>query len=230
MPLTPPNAMIFAAGKGSRMGALTAETPKPMLQVAGRPLIDHALDLTRDIGCPKTVVNLHTHAQILEHHLSGTPNLRTIYEPELLETGGGLRNALPLLGDGPVFTLNSDTAWIGARILEGLWQAWDPARMGALLLLVPPERSIGHSGFGDFTLQSDGQITRPGPLTYTGAQLIDPSGLHLIEESAFSLNAYWRILAAEGRLFGVQYTGLWADAGTPNGLKTATELLESHPV
>ena len=212
------------------MGALTQTTPKPLLHAANRPLIDHALDLPQAAGCPVQVVNLHTHADQLREHLRGKPNVTPVFEPELLETGGGLKAALPVLGDGPVFTLNTDAVWTSTTAFQILINAWDPDRMGALLLLVSPARAHGHKGAGDFTLRANGQITRPGPLIYTGAQLIDPAGLHDIDQDAFSLNVYWHKLADQGRLFGVEYDGDWADAGTPDGLKTATDLWNSRHV
>ncbi len=225
-----PNAMIFAAGKGTRMGAMTKSTPKPLLQAAGRPLINHALDLAQSAGCQVQVVNLHTHADQLRAHLRDKPNVKTVFEPELLETGGGLKAALPELGEGPVFTLNTDAVWTNTNAFQTLAEAWDPDLMSALLLLVPPDRAHGHKGSGDFTLCDDGQIIRPGPMIYTGAQLIDPSGLREIDQDKFSLNIYWRILAETGRLFGVEYSGDWADAGTPEGLRTAGRLWESRHV
>lgn len=226
----PMNAMIFAAGKGTRMGALTAETPKPMLRLRGRPLIDYALDLTEAVQAPLQLVNLHRFPDQIADHLADRPHIRTLYEPELLETGGGLRNALPILGGAPLFTLNSDALWLGDSILSRLAKMWDPARMGALLLLCPLERSVGHSGKGDFALQDDGQITRGGPLIYTGAQIIDPSGLHQIPETVFSLKVYWAQLAAQNRLFGLVHDGMWADVGTPDGLAAAEALLEARDV
>jgi len=144
--------MIFAAGFGTRMGALTRDRPKPLIEVAGRALIDHALDLVTAYAPPRTVVNLHYRAAQLAAHLDGR-GVRLSHEtPDILDTGGGLRAALPLLGDGPVLTMNSDAVWQGPNPLSHLASLWDGARMGALLLCLPPDRALGHSGSGDFTM------------------------------------------------------------------------------
>ena len=222
--MTPRAVMVFAAGRGTRMGALTADRPKPLIPVAGRALIDHALALTQ--GMAPVVVNTHHHAGQMAAHLAGRVQLS--HEPELLETGGGLRAALPRLGPGPVFTLNSDAVWTGPNPLQTLRNAWAPG-MGALLLLVPRARATGRRGAGDFAMDPDGRLRRGGDLVYTGAQILWPDGLAAVPERAFSVNRLWDAMAAEGRLFGVLHPGGWADVGHPGGIAAAEAMLAEHP-
>ncbi|PKQ13429.1 MAG: nucleotidyltransferase [Alphaproteobacteria bacterium HGW-Alphaproteobacteria-1] len=222
--------MLFAAGFGTRMGALTASRPKPLVEVAGRALIDHALDLVDAYAPPRTVVNLHYLPEHIRAHLAGRDLLFSHETPDILETGGGLRAALPLLGPGPVMTLNTDAIWRGPNPLMHLASLWDPARMDALLLCIPPQNAIGHGGTGDFTLAEDGTLWRGPGLVYSGAQVIAPDLLHTIPESQFSLNRVWDRIAENGRLFGVAYPGQWCDVGRPEGIALAEEMLESGHV
>lgn len=220
--------MLFGAGLGTRMGVLTADRPKPLVPVAGRPLVDHALDVACAAGCDPIVVNTHYRADMLESHLAGR-GLRFSREvPDILETGGGLRQALPLLGPGPVATLNTDAVWTGQNPLAQLIAAWDPARMDALLLLLPAERALGHSGVGDFLMQDDGRLARaagaPG-LIYLGAQILQTFDLDAVPERAFSLNLVWNRMIARGRLFGVVHQGGWCDVGRPEGIALAEGML-----
>jgi MurNAc alpha-1-phosphate uridylyltransferase len=226
----PDAVMIFAAGRGTRMAPLTDTRPKPLVEVAGRCLLDHALDLTEAAAIPRRVVNIHYLGAQIAAHLAPRPDILISDESDaLLETGGGLRKALPLLGPGPVFTLNSDAVWSDPGALSTLRAAWDPSCMDALLLLVPADRAHGHSGAGDFAMDRDGRLTRAGQLIYTGAQIVDPAGLQDIPEAAFSLNVLWTRLADAGRLFGVIYAGHWADVGTPAGIGIAEDMLSRAP-
>jgi len=223
----PDALMLFAAGFGTRMGALTAGMPKPLIKVAGRALIDHALDLADEAGIARKVANTHYCAGQIAAHLATRPDIALSYEPEILETGGGLRAALPLLGTGPVFTLNTDAVWTGPNPLQTLRNAWRPD-MGALLLLAPPSQTRGHTGPDDFTLSPAGRISwargAPG-LIYLGAQIIDPDDLRKIPETAFSLHFLWNRLIAEGRAFGAIHPGGWCDVGRPEGIAIAETLL-----
>lgn len=221
----PDALMLFAAGFGTRMGALTADRPKPLIPVAGRALIDHALDLVPAAGVRRIVVNLHYRGGQIRAHLAGRNVLFSEERPEILDTGGGLRAALPLLGPGPVFTLNSDAIWVGPNPLVQLAGQWR-AGMGALLLLAPANHLHGHTGAGDFTLHPDGRISRGGPLTYLGAQIIDPTGLEQVPAAAFSLNHHWDRLIAAGRAHGTLYPGQWCDVGHPDGIALAEALLQ----
>ena len=223
----PAAAMVFAAGLGTRMGKLTRTRPKPLIEVGGRPLLAHALALTRDAGVSRTVVNVHAHPGQMRAWLAAeAPEVLLSEEPALLETGGGLRAALPALGPGPVLTLNADMVWTGTNPLRALAQAWDPGRMGALLSLVPRAAAVGHSGPGDFFRDSGGRLIRRGdaataPYIYAGAQIIDPARLPEIPDTAFSLNRLWDLLRAEGRLFGIVHVGGWCDVGRPEGIALA---------
>ncbi len=226
--------MVFAAGFGTRMGSLTRDRPKPMLRVAGRPLIDHALEQVRGAGVSRIVVNVHYLPEQIERHLAPMPDVTVVREePEILETGGGLRNALALLGRAPVFTLNTDYAWSGANALAALAAAWEPDRMDGLLLMLPRGRAEGHDGDGDFRLMDDGRLAPPQPggpeaLVYTGAQIIRTARLAEIPETVFSVTRLWDMLCAEGRLYGTVYAGRWVDVGQPEGIDLADRMLRGR--
>ncbi|WP_375260193.1 nucleotidyltransferase family protein [Citreimonas sp.] len=218
----PDAVMLFAAGFGTRMGALTRDRPKPLIEVAGRALLDHALDLCT--GIPRRVVNAHYHADMVEAHLAGRAVAVSVEAPDILDTGGGLRQALPLLGEGPVFTLNTDAVWRGPNPMDRLAEAWDPATMDALLLCVPLARAHGRRGGGDFTL-SDGCLSRGGDMVYTGAQIVNPDLLADIDGDAFSIRALWDKAQAAGRMRGLAYAGQWCDVGHPDGIGIAEAML-----
>lgn len=226
--LTPP-VMIFAAGFGTRMGALTAATPKPLIKVGEKTLLDHALD---QIGDPaaRVVVNVHYLGEQVIDHLTTRPDIRISDERDkILETGGGLRKAMPLLDATPVVTLNSDMVWVGPPAIPVLTQQWDAGRMDALMLLIPTNRAHGHKGQGSFAMDDTGHLTRGGDWIYTGAQIIRPDRLDEIQNSVFSLNTLWDLMLADGRVHGVVYPGHWADVGSPEGLAAAETLMaESH--
>jgi N-acetyl-alpha-D-muramate 1-phosphate uridylyltransferase len=229
----PDSLMVFAAGFGTRMGALTAERPKPLIPVAGRCLLDHALDQADGLGLRRIVVNLHYRGEQIAQHLQARPEIALSWErAQILETGGGLRHALSLLGEGPVFTLNSDAVWAGANPLRLLANHWDADRMDALLLLAEPEAALGYGGSGDFTLEANGRITRAtaGGLAYLGAQIVNPAGLAGIAQTAFSLNLLWDRMIAEGRAFGLRYPGGWCDVGRPDGVAMAETMLRAQDV
>lgn len=221
--------MVFAAGFGTRMGPLTADRPKPLIPVAGRTLLDRALALAEGQGIARTVVNAHYRAAQIAAHLAGRPGIAVRIEaPEILDTGGGLLAALPLLGAGPVFTLNADAVFTGPNPLATLRAAWDPDRMDALLLLVPADRARGRRGPGDFALDPAGGIARGGAQVYAGAQILRPGRLAAIAAAqgpVFSLNRLWDVLIAEGRAFGTVHPGGWADVGHPAGIAAAEALL-----
>jgi N-acetyl-alpha-D-muramate 1-phosphate uridylyltransferase len=226
--------MLFAAGYGTRMGALTATTPKPLLPLAGKALIDRALDIAGAAGIQNTVVNLHYHGDQIATHLANRPNIALSWERDkILETGGGLRAALPLLGTGPVYTLNPDAVWAGANPLVQLRGAWDALKMDALLLLLPISATKGRDTRPDFALGPDGRIARAGTTgqhLYLGAQIIRTEGLVAIPDAAFSLNRLWDQMITNGRAYGLIYQGDWCDVGTPQGLADAATLLATHHV
>jgi MurNAc alpha-1-phosphate uridylyltransferase len=230
--MTTPAAMIFAAGFGTRMGALTRATPKPLLKVGGQTLLDLTLDRARRAGAAQIVVNTHYHADQIARHLDGMADVSVSHEPDILETGGGLRAALPLLGGGPVMTLNADAVFPAkADPLARLLAAWQSEQMGALLLLTRREVALGHTGPGDFFMDETGRLTRRGsaaeaPYVYTGCQIMHPAPLRSVTETAFSLNLVWNDLLAEGRLLGVVHDGPWVDAGSPDGLSLAERIMD----
>jgi MurNAc alpha-1-phosphate uridylyltransferase len=229
MPAFPFPLMVFAAGFGTRMGALTADRPKPLIPVAGKPLIDHALGIALAAGAGRIVVNTHYKADQIAAHLAGTGALISHEPGPILETGGGLRKALPLLGPGTIAILNSDSIWTGANPLTQLAGAWDAARMDALLLLLPVKATLSHGGKGDFRLDPQGQISRGTggeDHVYLGASLLNPACLGGAEGEAFSLNRPWNAIIAAGRAFGVTHQGQWCDVGRPEGISAAEALLQ----
>ncbi len=219
--------MLFAAGFGTRMGELTRTRPKPLIPVAGRALLDHALDVARGITPRRIVVNTHYLADQIATHLAGSEVVISHETPDVLETGGGLRHALPLLGDGPVFTLNTDYVWHGPNPLALLAEAWDPARMEALLLCIPPVRATGYNGPGDFTL-AGGRVRRGPGLVYAGAQIVMTDGLAAIPDRVFSLNHLWTGMLDRGTLYVLNYPGQWCDVGRPAGIALAEQMLSRH--
>jgi len=223
--MTPQAAMLFAAGFGTRMGDLTRDRPKPLIEVAGRPLIDHALDLVRPLELPRLVANLHYKPEMLRAHLEPRGVALSQEEPDILDTGGGLRAALPLLGPGPVFTMNTDAIWSGPNPLEMLRAAWDAEAMDALLICIPSAQVIGHKGSGDFDIDDTGRISRGTGAVYGGVQIMRTELLAEIEEEVFSLNRVWNRMLQRGRLFALEYPGRWCDVGHPEGITLAETLL-----
>ena len=223
--MRPKSVMLFAAGFGTRMGALTADRPKPLIAVAGRALIDHALVLVDDFGAETVVANLHYRPDMLRAHLSGRDIGFSEESPDILETGGGLRAALPMLGQGPVMTMNTDAVWNGPNPLSLLAEAWDPDRMDALLICVPRDRAVGHAGQGDFVLDDRGRLTRGPGAVYGGVQIIKTEGLMDIGEEVFSLNLLWDRMLRDGRLYGLCYPGHWCDVGHPAGIALAEKMI-----
>lgn len=221
-----PSVMLFAAGFGTRMKHLTQNQPKPLVQVGGKALIDHTLGLVRELE-PKTVVaNLHYLPQMLIDHLAET-GVQTIVEaPEILETGGGLRNALPVLGDDPVFTMNTDAIWSGPNPLQLALAHWEPTKMDALLVCIPVRQTVGYSGKGDFAIGTDGRLERGNGSVYGGVQIVKTDRLAAVKERSFSLNVIWDQMLADKRLFGVPYTGKWCDVGHPEGIALAEEMMD----
>lgn len=215
--------MIFCAGRGTRMKTLTEDRPKPMIEVAGRPLVDHALDQIG--GVEHRVANLHYLPEALEKHLNAA-GIETVFEETLLETGGGLRNALPQLRADVVFTVNTDAVWKGPMASDILSEAWDPEKMDALLLTVPFDRVHGHLGQGDFDILPDGRLARGHGSVYTGVQILKTDTLNGIDETCFSLNLVWERLFETNRIFGAEYPGHWCDVGHPEGIEIAERLLK----
>jgi N-acetyl-alpha-D-muramate 1-phosphate uridylyltransferase len=227
-------AMVLAAGFGTRMGALTRTRPKPLLAVGGRALIDHALDAAAAAGVRRAVVNLHYLGAQIRAHLAARMAPAVVFSeeaPEILDTGGGIVQALPLLGPRDFFALNSDALFAGRNPLGVLAGAWQPDRMDALLLLVPVERARAYTRAGDFFLDEEGAVPRRrgsapiAPLVFCGAQVLSPRALAGAPPGAFSLNLVWDRSIGEGRLAAVTYPEEWVDVGTPEGLAEAERAL-----
>ena len=224
-----PDVMILAAGFGRRMGALTADRPKPLIEAGGRALLDHAIDAAR-AGGGRIAVNAHYRADRIAAHLAAHhPDVAVSVEaPEILDSGGGVKRALPHLATDPVATLNADAVWDGPPPIRRLAAAWDGATMGALMLLVPRDRAIGRRGGGDVAMDVAGRLTwdrTETGLVHTGAQLIATGPLAAHPDDVFPLRAIWQQLMEAGRLFGVIYPGRWADVGHPAGLSEAEAML-----
>lgn len=224
--MKPRAALLFAAGLGTRMAPLTDDRPKPLIKVAGKALLDHAIEQCGDL---RLVVNAHYFAEQIETHIAGR-GIDLSDETDLLrETGGGLKHALPLLGDGPVMTMNTDAAWRGPPAVDPLLGSWGD-KMDALLLMVPKDRAIGHTGTGDFDIGPDGRLTRGTGYVYSGAQIIRTDGLTDIQEDVFSMWALWDGILQQGTMYGVAYDGLWCDVGRPDCIPMAEAILEGHDV
>ncbi|MDU8942518.1 nucleotidyltransferase family protein [Ovoidimarina sediminis] len=224
--MRPDAAMIFCAGFGTRMGALTADLPKPLLRVGGETLFDRMHGLARKAGIGRVVINAHYRAEAMEAHVAGMDIAVSREAPEILETGGGLKAALPLLGEGPVYTANPDVVWAGPNPFEIVAGAW-AEDIDALLLCVPVARAIGRET-GDFAETADGSLRRQGPVIYGGMQIIRPGVVARMAEERFSLNLVWDALMAEGRVRYSLYPGWWCDVGTPEGIGQAEQLIEDH--
>ena len=218
-------AMLFAAGFGTRMGDLTRTRPKPLIEVAGVTLLDRTLALAEAAGLGPVVVNAHYLADQVTAHLAGRDVTVLVETPDILDTGGGLKAALPKLGQGPVVTSNTDAIWAGENPFQAVLSHWEPARMDALLLCVPVASCIGRAGGGDFSRDAEGRLHRTGDLVFGGVQILKTESVAAIPERVFSLNVVWNRLAAEGRLFGCVYSGRWCDVGRPEGIGLAENLL-----
>jgi N-acetyl-alpha-D-muramate 1-phosphate uridylyltransferase len=234
----PNSAMVLAAGLGTRMRAFNGNLPKPLVQVGGKALIDYVLDRLAEQGVERVVVNVHHLADQIEQHLASRKRptiLISDERSELLGTGGGVVKALPQLGKGPFFHVNSDTIWIdGVKPNLGrLAAAFDPARMDALLLVAPTASSIGYAGRGDFSMAPDGALTRRGerevvPFVYAGAAILTPAFFAGVAPGPSSMSPLFDRAAEAQRLCGLRLEGVWMHVGTPDAIKAAEEaILES---
>ena len=232
----PKSAMVLAAGLGTRMRPVTATRPKPLVEVSGRPLIDHVLDRLAVAGIEIAVVNVHYMADVLIAHVDGRADPPVTISDErdgLLETGGGVVKALPLLGADPFLLLNSDSLWVeGPKPnLRTLAEAWEENKMDALLMLSPTVAAVGYEGPGDFFMDSGGRLTpRPehdiAPFVYTGVAMVNPSAMFAdAPQGPFSLNLLIDRISEEGRLFGIRMDGMWFHVGTPRAIDEAERAL-----
>ncbi|MDX1484622.1 MAG: nucleotidyltransferase family protein [Alphaproteobacteria bacterium] len=236
---SPRVAMVLAAGLGTRLRPITDALPKPLVEVAGRTILDRALDALLDAGVERCVVNTHYLAPMIEAHLAGRtmPHCELSHEEHLLDTGGGVARALPALGPDPFFVVNADILWdegpAGAALAR-LAAAFDAARMDALLLMVPRSRAVGYDGPGDFSVDDSGRLARRGegwtaPYVFTGLQILAPRLFDGCPDGAFSLNLLYDRAIAANRLFGVEHDGRWFHIGTPAGLELAQAALARIP-
>ena len=217
------SAMVLAAGFGTRMKPLTLTTPKPLIRVAGKPLIDYAMDRLREAHVTRAVVNMHYLAGQIESWAATVPGPPIVLSDErdaILDTGGGISRALPLLGPDPFFVLNADSFWldVGIPALSRLRALWRDDAMDCLLLLCDPARTTGYDGAGDFLLHDHGRLTRgkgEGALAFIGAYLVHPRHFADAPTGAYSMNLLWDRAIAHGRLFGVAHKGKWLHVGTP---------------
>jgi MurNAc alpha-1-phosphate uridylyltransferase len=238
MSVNPKKAMVLAAGLGLRMRPLTDHMPKPLVRVAGRPLLDHVLDKLGDAGVSEAVVNVHYLPDQIIDHVADRTRPRVIISDErdqVLGTGGGVVRALPQLGQAPFFLVNADTMWIdGVRPnLARLAETFDPARMDILLLMAPTTSSIGYNGHGDYAMLPDGPLRKRRehqvvPFVYAGAAILSPSLFAGAPRSEFSLTKLFDSANEQERLFGLRLDGVWMHVGTPDAVEAAEEaFLES---
>jgi MurNAc alpha-1-phosphate uridylyltransferase len=235
----PNSAFVLAAGKGERMRPLTNTLPKPLVQLGGKPLIDHVLDRLAAAGIKRAVVNVHYLADEIEKHLAHRAAPKIIISDErdkLLDTGGGALRALPKLGDGPFVIHNSDSVWIeglGSN-LDRLLGGFDENLMDSLMLVAPLAASIGYDGPGDFQMDSTGHLTRQtgprlAPFVFAGVSIAHPRLFESAPSGPFSLNKLWDRAIDKGRLYGLRLEGVWMHVGTPDALREAEAAL-SEPL
>jgi MurNAc alpha-1-phosphate uridylyltransferase len=230
-------AMVLAAGLGLRMRPLTENTPKPLIRVAGKPLIDRSIERLRAAKVETVVVNVHHLAGQMERWAAGVREPRIVISDEreeLLDTGGGVVKALPLLGSGPFFVLNSDSFWLdgAAPALEKMRRAWSDRRMDCLLLLSPTASAVGYGGPGDFHMDGERRLARRGsdgvaPFVFTGCYLASPRLFHDAPAGPFSTNLLWDRAIAQSRLHGLAHDGLWLHVGSPDAIGLAERALEA---
>jgi MurNAc alpha-1-phosphate uridylyltransferase len=235
--IIPSRAMVLAAGLGTRMRPFTDKLPKPLVKVAGKPLIDHVLDRLAEAGVDRAIVNVHHLADQMQHHLARRSRPQIVISDErglLLGTGGGVKKALPQLGDAPFFHINSDTIWIdGVKPnLARLADAFDPVAMDALLLLAPTTGSIGYSGRGDFAMAADGRLRKRAeqevvPFVYAGAAILSPALFKSAPDGELSLTTLFDRASQARRLHGLRMEGLWMHVGTPEAIALAEAAIQA---
>ena len=241
--MTIKNAMVLAAGLGTRLRPITDRMPKPLVQVGGKAMIDYALDSLADAGVTHAVVNVHHFADQMEAHLADYPRLEIAISDErdaLMNSGGGLVKGMKLIRPGRIFVMNADLFWIGETAgektnLQRLAKFFDPDHMDMALLCVPIENTTGHNGKKDFGLAADGKLVRytdgsGEAVVYAGAIVLDTALFDGAPEDAFNLNIYFDKAIAAGRLYGISLEGHWLTVGTPNALVEAETVLQQAGV
>jgi len=230
----PRKAMVLAAGLGLRMRPLTLERPKPLIAVGGKPMLDHALDRLADAGVETAVVNAHYRGEMIAEHLKDrkAPKIVVSHEDVALETGGGVKKALPHLGEEPFFVVNADIVWLDGpmQTLKRAASHWDPETMDALLLMMSTTKAVGYEGRGDFHMDPLGRLSRRGegeiaPFVFAGVQIVKPELFADTPDGPFSTNLVWDRLQESGRLYGLAHDGAWFHVGTPQGLEEAEQLM-----
>jgi MurNAc alpha-1-phosphate uridylyltransferase len=223
----PKKAMVLAAGLGTRLRPVTETRPKALVEVGGKALLDHALDRLAEVGVEEAVVNTHHLANRIERHLAGRtwPRIHLSHETEILDTGGGIAQALPLLGPDPFYVVNAKIVWQGGRkdALLQLAEAWNGTEMDGLLLMQPTASAVGYDGPGDFTMDQLGHLAwRPlqmvVPFVYASIQILHPRLFEGAPKGAFSLHPLWTRAIEAGRLFGIRHDGAWYHVATAVGL------------
>lgn len=237
MSFSPTRGMVLAAGLGTRMRPLTNDRPKPLIEVAGRTLLDHAIDRFVAAGVKMVVVNVHYKGEMIIAHLKNRKDVEIRIQDEraqLLDTGGALKRALPHFGDEPFFTYNSDSIWLESwgSNLARMARMWDEREMDCLMLMAPTHSSIGYDGKGDFTMDGLGRLTRRqpqrvAPFAWPGVQIIHPRLVERLKDEVFSTNRLWDIAAEEGRLFGIRLDGKWMHIGTPEAKAEAEAFVDA---
>lgn len=235
MTMIPHTAMILAAGKGMRMRPLTLEKPKPLLEVGGKPMLDHVLDACVAAGVARGVINSYYKGAMIEAHVAARQDMAITLsrEDELLDTGGGVKRALPHLGTDPIFVINSDLPWQDGPVpaLQRLAKAFDPTKMDALLLLMPLGQARGFkNAAGDFFMDADGRLRRfgtqpPRPYVFVAVQIIKPELYLSVAAKIFSNNLLWDEAESKGRLYGLVHDGACFHIGTPQDFNEANQLL-----
>lgn len=228
-------AMVMAAGLGTRMRPLTDDRPKPLVEVHGKALIDHAIDRLVAAGVTMVVVNAHYKADMLKEHLARRQDVEiriSEEHDEILGTGGGILKALPHFEGEPFFVHNSDSVWVEGlgHALERMKERWNPDEMDALLMMASMVTSLGFEGTGDFNMDSEGHLSRVparrvSPYAYPGVQIVHPRLFDHATEAAFSMNRLWDVAIEQGRLYGVRLDGVWMHVGTPEAVREAEEFL-----
>lgn len=223
--MKPKSILLFAAGLGTRMAPLTNTRPKPLVEVAGKPLLDHAIDQCAGLNI---VVNAHYFADQITQHVQHRDIAVSDETGALLDTGGGLRHALPLLGSNPALTMNTDAVWRGTNPVTTLLANWNADTMDALLLMIPRSAAVGHTGGGDFDMGADGRLTRGTDFVYSGVQIIKTDGLANSPDGAFSMWWLWDSMLDSGTMHGVAYDGQWCDVGRPDSIAIAEAMLKGE--
>jgi MurNAc alpha-1-phosphate uridylyltransferase len=231
--------MVMAAGYGTRLRPLTDTVPKAMVKVLGRPMIDVVLDRLAAAGVERAVINLHHLGEVIRDHLKTRKDIEIVYseEKEILETGGGTKKALPLLGPDPFFMVNAKIIWLNGRedALRRLARAWDPERMDSLLLLQPTVTAIGYDGPGDFLMDQEGKLKRRpewevAPFLYSGVNITHPRLFDASPDGAYSVNILWNRAIEQGRLAGIRHDGEWYHVSTPQHLREVERELGFHGI